>query len=60
MTTAGSMAWLVSLTPVFSALLARALLRESLGLRKVAGILLAAAGAVGEVMGVDGTERGAE
>lgn len=46
LTTAGSMAWLVSLTPVFSALLARAFLRESLCLRKVAGILLAAAGAV--------------
>ncbi len=46
MTTAGSMAWLVGMTPVFTALLAWLFLRESFGAVRVLGIVIAFAGAI--------------
>lgn len=46
LTSAGSMAWLVGLTPVFTALLAWLFLRESFGALRVLGIGIAFAGAI--------------
>lgn len=45
-TSAGSMAWLVALTPVFTAILARIFLSEPFGATKVLGLVIAFAGAV--------------
>jgi drug/metabolite transporter (DMT)-like permease len=45
-TSAGSMAWLVALTPVFTAILARIFLAEPFGAPKIMGLVIAFAGAV--------------
>ncbi|HEX4836781.1 MAG TPA: DMT family transporter [bacterium] len=45
-TTASSMAWLVALSPVFTALLAWAVLSESFGVLKTAGLFVALIGAI--------------
>jgi drug/metabolite transporter (DMT)-like permease len=43
-TTSGNMAWLVAVQPIFAAIIALALLRESFGVAKVAGLAIAFAG----------------
>lgn len=56
-TSATNTGWLVALTPIFTALLARALLGESFGPARVAGLLLAFAGAMAIVVTRAGSVR---
>jgi drug/metabolite transporter (DMT)-like permease len=46
LTTAVHTGWLIGLTPIWSAILAAAVLKEKLGARKIAGLLIGFAGAV--------------
>ncbi len=56
-TSATNSGWLVALTPVFTALLARALLGEAFGPARVAGLVIAFAGAVVIVVTRSGNVR---